>query len=60
MIKPMRVSNDTREDYKEFYIDSTAGLSEIDVEKCCTGSVAFIINDSAVYMLSEEKEWKEI
>lgn len=60
MARPMRVSNDTREDYKEYYIDSAAELSEIDTEKCCAGSIAFIINEGIVYMLSETKEWKEI
>lgn len=44
--------------YKEFYLDSADELSEIDVNSCCPGSVAFIITTGVVYMLTEKKEWR--
>lgn len=60
MIKPLRVANETKADYKEFYLDNEASMAEINVDTCATGSIVFLIDTSAVYMLSENKEWKEI
>lgn len=60
MIKPLRVGNETKADYKEFYLDNETNIGEINVNTCATGSIIFIINTGKVYMLSETKEWKEI
>ncbi len=48
--------------YKEFYVDTFADLASIDLEaeKPCPGSIAFIIATSEVYVLNSQLEWKKI
>lgn len=43
--------------YKEYYLDTEEELSEIDVNSCCPGSIAFIITTGKVFMLTNKKEW---
>lgn len=43
--------------YKEYYLDTEEELSEIDVNNCCPGSIAFIITTGKVFMLTNKKEW---
>lgn len=45
--------------YKEYYLDTEAELSSIDVRFCSPGSVAYIIATTKVFMLNSKKEWKE-
>ena len=45
--------------YKEYYLDTTSELSTIPVNECSTGSIAYIIATQQVYMLNNQKEWKE-
>ena len=44
--------------YAEYYLDSADELSEINVNSCCPGSVAYIMTTGDVYMLTSKKEWK--
>jgi hypothetical protein len=44
--------------YAEYYLDSADELSEINVNSCCPGSVAYIMTTGDVYMLTNKKEWK--
>lgn len=43
--------------YKEYYLDTEEELSEVDVNSCCPGSIAFIITTGKVFMLTSKKEW---
>ena len=45
--------------YKEYYLDTADELSNIPVNDCCPGSIAYIIATGTVYMLNSKKEWKE-
>lgn len=45
--------------YKEYYLDNENELSSIPVGACCPGSIAYVISNSKVYMLNNNKEWKE-
>ena len=42
--------------YKEYYLDTEAELSLIDVRFCCPGSVAYVINTKKVFILNNNKE----
>ena len=42
--------------YKEYYLDTEAELSSIDVRFCSPGSVAYIIATTKVFMLNSKKE----
>ena len=44
--------------YKEYFLDTLAELEEIDLikEKPCPGSVAYIIETGAVYILNSQNE----
>lgn len=46
--------------HKEFILDTIADLDSIIAESCSPGSTCFIIETSSVYMLDNNKEWKEI
>jgi hypothetical protein len=45
--------------YKEYFLDDVSELELIDVEadKACPGSVAYIIKTGAVYILNSHNEW---
>lgn len=43
--------------YKEIYLDREEELSQINVETLCPGSVAYIIETGAVYILNSQKKW---
>lgn len=43
--------------YKEYYLDTEDELSEIPVNVCCPGSIAYIIATGATYMLNSKKVW---
>ena len=45
--------------YKEYYLDIASELSNIPVGACCPGSVAYIIATQQVFILNNNKEWKE-
>lgn len=45
--------------YKEFYLDTEDELSQININLCCPGSVAYIIATKKVFILNSKKEWKE-
>lgn len=45
--------------YKEYYLDTLSELSSIPVDDCATGSVAYIIATQQVFILNNQKEWKE-
>ena len=42
--------------YKEIYLDREEELSQINVETLCPGSVAYVIETGAVYILTSQKE----
>ena len=46
--------------YKEYYLDNANDLSIVPIEKCCPGSVCFIIDTVDVYMLNTEMKWIKI
>lgn len=41
------------------YVDTAAEIASLKTTYA-VGSVAFVINESKVYMLNNEKQWKEI
>lgn len=43
--------------YKEYYLDTAAELTEIPISACCPGSIAYVIANGEVYMLNNQKEW---
>ena len=45
--------------YKEYYLDTEAELASINVNGCCSGSVAYVIQNQKVFILNSNKEWKE-
>ena len=44
-------------DYKEIYLDTADELENVDTRTMCTGSVAFVIATSTVYILNSQKQW---
>lgn len=44
--------------YREYYLDTVSELKDLDVNKCCPGSVAYIIKSGDVYILSNELVWE--
>ena len=42
--------------YKEFYLDTEDELSQININLCCPGSVAYIIATKKVFILNSKKE----
>ena len=55
----LRQGGKTDYNYKEYYLDTTTELSNINTIDCATGSVAYIINTQQVYILNNQKEWRE-
>ena len=53
----LRQGSRTDYNYKEYYLDSADELSEINVDACCPGSIAYVIATGAVYMLNTSKKW---
>lgn len=53
------VTQGSRSDYnyKEYFLDAASELSQIPVNMCSTGSIAYIIANGDVYMLNSKKEW---
>ena len=45
--------------YKEYFLDTENELSSIDTNSCCPGSVVYIISNQKVFILNNQKEWKE-
>lgn len=43
--------------YKEYFLDTASELSQIPVNICSTGSIAYVIANGDVYMLNSQKEW---
>lgn len=43
--------------YKEYFLDNTDELENIDVKACCPGSIAYIISNGDLYILNSEKIW---
>lgn len=54
-----RKGNSNNENYKEYYIDTKADLSTIDITQCCVGSLAYIIETQKTYILTENGQWIE-
>ena len=46
--------------YREYTLDTEDDLEKVPTANCAPGSVCFIIDGSKVFMLTTEKEWKEI
>ena len=42
--------------FKEYYLDTETELNSIPVQDCCTGSIAYIIDNGKVFMLNSKKE----
>lgn len=53
-------SSRTDYNHREFILDTIADLDDVVVKNCSPGSTCFIIETSSVYMLDNNKEWKEI
>lgn len=43
---------------RQYFLDTVEELTEINVENCIPGTVAYIITTGEVYMLTNKKEWK--
>lgn len=44
----------------EYVADTIADVTNLPTDKCSPGSVCFVVATSQVYMLNNNKEWKEI
>lgn len=42
----------------EFVVNTKKDIEEINIETISPGSTCIVINDSSVYMLNTDKEWK--
>jgi hypothetical protein len=53
-----------KESYKviEYVADTTSDINDLptDMSKVSAGSTCFVIEDSSVYMLNSQGEWKQI
>lgn len=47
--------------YKEFFVDNKQAINDIDItfEKPCPGSIVYVIDTGAIYILNSQKEWVE-
>lgn len=54
-----RQSNRNDYNLKEYIADTVDDVDSLPTT-CCPGSVCFVIEGSRVFMLNNQKEWKEI
>lgn len=43
--------------YKEIIIDTEADLASVETEDVCPGSIVYVVNSGAMYMLNTKGEW---
>lgn len=55
----VRQGGKTDYNYKEYYLDTYSDLASIPTIDACPGSVAYILDTGRVFILNNNKEWKE-
>lgn len=43
--------------YKEIIVDTEAEVSSVDTKEACPGSIIYVVENGAMYMLNTKNEW---